>query len=121
MKKEQIELLLTEIEFLQTLPVEEREQIELDNDIAYIFFSSSTEELLNDYIKSIIFWYMDLKEMLEEEEYTTSARLRDVIAFEQEEFKRMIKTYHKSPNRSLEEITEAVELVNEYTKNKFIS
>lgn len=121
MKKQEIEALLSDIEFLQTLPLEEREQIELDNNLAFIFYSSSTEELLEDYIKSLIFWYMDLKEMLEEEEYGTSARLRDVIMFEQDEFKRMINTYHKSPNRTSEEIIEAIELVNDYTKNKFIS
>jgi hypothetical protein len=120
MKKQEIELTLSEIEFLKTLPLEEREEIEVDNNIAFFFFCLSTEELLEDYIKSIISWYLDLQEMLEEEEYGIAARLRDAIKFEEDEFKRMIKTYHRSPNRTSEEIIEAIELVNNYTKNKFI-
>lgn len=120
MTKEQLNSFLEEIKFLKELPEEELFEIYIENKLDYAFKTIDTEDLLNDYIKNIVYLYNILADLVTNEEFEFAAKLKEAIQFEQDEFSKMVKLYHKSKLYSLDDIQEAIKLINITTKENFL-
>lgn len=120
MKKKDLKKFLDEIRELKQLDTEQLLDLYLENNVNLLFGNLKTQELLDEYIKSIVFLYSNLSDLVKEEEYEIASRLNDAIEFEQQEFIRMIKLYHNSPEYTLEEIELAINFINQTTKNSFL-
>lgn len=120
MKKKDLRKFLEEIQELKNLEEDQLLDLYIENNINYLFHTIETEELLDEYIKSIVYLYSLLSGVIQEEDYETAAQLKEAIEFEQQEFKRMVRLYHKPKKYKLEEVEEALELINQTTKKSFL-
>jgi hypothetical protein len=103
------------------LSLEEREAIEIENGVNYYFFTTDTEEIVAEYIKTNLNWNNFLKEAIDEEDFELAVVIREALFIEESDIKRLLLLYsipNDTPQEEVEDIIEAIEYINKEVQQK---
>lgn len=104
-----------------SLTLEEREEMEIENGVNYYFLITDPEEIITEYIKTVINWNNFLKEAVDEEDYELAILIREALFIEESDIKRLFLLYSipiDTPQVIVEDYIYTIEYINKEIQRK---
>ena len=116
--KKQLLEIIKDVEYMYSLPAEQKRTYEQENDVDILYMSSTFDELIEDYILTVMNWNMYMKEAVDEEDFEFAAKIKAGLEIEEYEFKRLLILYHPATKEELADYVKAISNVIPYHQSK---